>query len=95
MLARQLAVATDMALAPLRDALGRAAGQRQAQAAFDTPHPSRLLLGIDQAERLTVQREGLSDTADLLSTCMHDHGHGGARVGERAGGHDCCRDHDL
>ncbi len=52
MLARQMAGDSEIALAPLRDALERVAVQRQQQAGFDAPRPARLALGIDQAERL-------------------------------------------
>ena len=55
LLARQLAGDPDVALAPLRDALERAAARRQQEAGFDTPRPVRLALGIDQAERLFTE----------------------------------------
>ncbi len=55
LLARQLAGDPDVALAPLRDALDRAAARRQAEAGFDVPRPARLALGIDQAERLFTE----------------------------------------
>ncbi len=55
MLARQLAGEPMIALAPLRDALDRAAVRRQGEAGFDAPRPARLLLGIDQAERLFAE----------------------------------------
>ena len=55
MLARQIAGDPVIALAPLRDALDRAAARRQAEARFDAARPARLLLGIDQAERLFTE----------------------------------------
>ncbi len=55
MLARQLAGDPAVALAPVRDALDRAAVQRQAEAGFEQPRPARLLLGVDQAERLFAE----------------------------------------
>ncbi len=55
LLARQLASDPDIAAAPLRDAIGRAGAERQAQAGFDAPRPVRLALGIDQAERLFTE----------------------------------------
>jgi tetratricopeptide (TPR) repeat protein len=52
LLAKQLAGDPELALAPLRDALGRAAEQRRREANFDAPRPARLFLVLDQAERL-------------------------------------------
>ena len=57
LLAKQLAGDPDAAIAPLRDALDKAAAARQAEARFEAPRPARLLLAIDQAERLLVETE--------------------------------------
>ncbi len=56
-LARQLAGDVDIAVAPIRDALERAALRRQKDAGFETPRPSRVALAVDQAERLFVEVE--------------------------------------
>ena len=52
LLAKQLAGDPDAAVAPLKDALARAAVKRAREANFETPRPARLFLGLDQAERL-------------------------------------------
>ena len=52
LLAKQLGGDPEAAVAPLQDALTRAAAARAREANFDTPRPARLLLGLDQAERL-------------------------------------------
>jgi len=57
LLAKQLAGDPDAAVAPLRDALDRAAAARQAEEKFEAPRPARLLLGVDQAERLLSETE--------------------------------------
>ena len=57
LLARQLAGDPEAALAILSDALDRAAAARQAAANFEAPLPARLLLGVDQAERLLIECE--------------------------------------
>ena len=57
LLAKQLAGDPDAAVAPLRDALDRAAAARQAEEKFEAPRPARLLLGVDQAERLLIETE--------------------------------------
>ena len=56
-LAKQLAGDIDTAIAPLRDALDRAAEARKVQAGFDAVRPARLALAIDQAERLFVETD--------------------------------------
>ena len=57
LLAKQLAGDPDLALPPLRDALARAAETRRAAAGFAACRPARLLLAIDQAERLFTEAE--------------------------------------
>ncbi len=57
LLAKQLAADPDIALAPVRDALAIAAARRQSEAGFDTVRPARLLLAIDQGERLFSEAE--------------------------------------
>ena len=52
LLAKQLGGDPDAAVAPLKDALARAAAERAREANFETPRPARLFLGLDQAERL-------------------------------------------
>ncbi len=72
MLARQLAGDPALASAPLRDALERAAAQRQAEAGFAAPRPARLLLGIDQGERLFTEAspEAAAAMGTLLATLV-------------------------
>jgi tetratricopeptide (TPR) repeat protein len=62
LLAKQLAGDPDAAVAPLKDALTRAAATRAREANFETPRPARLFLGLDQAERL------LSETPPEVAT---------------------------
>ncbi|MGD0188742.1 MAG: hypothetical protein ABSC25_26355, partial [Roseiarcus sp.] len=57
LLARQLAGDPAIALAPLREALDKAAETRRREANFETPRPARLALAIDQAERLFTEAE--------------------------------------
>ena len=57
LLARLLAGDPATALAPLREALAKAAEERRVQANFDAPRPARLLLAIDQGERLFSEAE--------------------------------------
>ena len=57
LLARLLAGDPATALAPLREALAKAAEARRVQANFDAPRPARLLLAIDQGERLFTEAE--------------------------------------
>ena len=52
LLAKQLAGDPDAAVAPLKDALARAAATRAREANFEAPRPARLFIGLDQAERL-------------------------------------------
>ena len=52
LLAKQLGGDPDAAVAPLKDALARAAAKRAREANFETPRAARLFLGLDQAERL-------------------------------------------
>ncbi len=75
MLARQLAADPAVAVAPLRDALEQAAARRQAEAGFDAPRPARLLLGIDQAERLFTEAApaAASALAALLAALVRQH----------------------
>ncbi|MGP8267730.1 MAG: tetratricopeptide repeat protein [Beijerinckiaceae bacterium] len=69
LLAKQLAGDKDTALAPLRDALAKAAERRRSEAHFEAPRPVRLALAIDQAERLFVEADAATATAfaDLLA----------------------------
>jgi tetratricopeptide (TPR) repeat protein len=55
LLAKQLRGDLDTALAPLRDALDKAADARKTEAHFDVVRPARLALAIDQAERLFIE----------------------------------------
>lgn len=55
MLTKQLMGDPDVALAPLRDALGAAAETRRSQGNFETARPARLFLALDQAERLLIE----------------------------------------
>ena len=57
LLAKQLAGDPDIAVAPLRDALDRAAAARQREEGFEAPRLARLLLGVDQAERLLIETD--------------------------------------
>jgi tetratricopeptide (TPR) repeat protein len=73
-LAKQLAGDPDVALAPLHEALERAAAARQKAENFEAPRPSRLFLAIDQAERLLFEAppEPRARFAQLLSAlCRH------------------------
>jgi tetratricopeptide (TPR) repeat protein len=62
LLAKQLAGDPDAAVAPVKDALTRAAATRAREANFETPRPARLFLALDQAERL------LSETPPEIAT---------------------------
>lgn len=55
LLAKQLASDCDTAVAPVVEALDKAARMRQRDANFDAVRPARLALAIDQAERLFVE----------------------------------------
>jgi tetratricopeptide (TPR) repeat protein len=68
LLARQLAGDPDLALAPLRDALARAAEQRRREANFEGPRAARLLLVLDQAERLFS--EASPDVAERFAALL-------------------------
>jgi tetratricopeptide (TPR) repeat protein len=68
MLARLFRADPDSALAPIADALGRAAVKRQAEAGFTAPRPVRLALGIDQAERLFS--EATPDAAERFAVLL-------------------------
>ncbi len=71
MLARQLAMVPDLAVAPVRLALAQAAEARRAQAGFAAVRPARLLLAIDQAERLfTEAPAAVTAFADLLAALV-------------------------
>ena len=69
-LAKQLAGDPDVAIAPLRDALERAAIRRQSEENFDAPRLARLILAIDQAERLLIETDAATAAgfALLLAT---------------------------
>jgi hypothetical protein len=54
-LAALLAGDPDTAMAPIRTALERAAKSRAQQANFAAPRPARLMLAVDQAERLFLE----------------------------------------
>ncbi|MGO9768899.1 MAG: hypothetical protein ACLPSW_04960 [Roseiarcus sp.] len=74
LLAKQLAGDPDAAVAPLRDALERAALARQAAEKFEAPRPARLLLGVDQAERLLIETEaGLAQRFCALLSALARH----------------------
>jgi len=74
LLAKQLAGDPDAAVAPLRDALDRAAAARQAEEKFEAPRPARLLLGVDQAERLLTETEaGLAQRFCALLSALARH----------------------
>jgi tetratricopeptide (TPR) repeat protein len=62
LLAKQLAGDPDAAIAPLKEALTRAAATRAREANFEAPRPARLFLGLDQAERL------ISETTPEVAT---------------------------
>jgi tetratricopeptide (TPR) repeat protein len=73
-LAKQLAGDPDVALAPLHEALERAAAARQKAENFEAPRPARLFLAIDQAERLLLETppEPRARFAQLLAAlCRH------------------------
>jgi tetratricopeptide (TPR) repeat protein len=55
LLAKQLAGDPELAMAPLREALRKAAERRKADAHFDDVRPARIALGIDQAERIFTE----------------------------------------
>jgi tetratricopeptide (TPR) repeat protein len=55
LLARLLAAGGDMAVAVMRGALERAAARRAAEQRYDAPRPARLLIAVDQVERLFVE----------------------------------------
>ncbi len=57
LLAKQLAADPDAALAPLRAALALIAERRRAELNYDAVRSVRLLLGIDQAERLFAEAD--------------------------------------
>jgi tetratricopeptide (TPR) repeat protein len=74
LLAKQLAGDPDAATAPLREALDKAAAARQAEANFEAPRPARLLLGVDQAERLLIETEaGLAQRFCALVAALARH----------------------
>ena len=56
-LAQLFATSGQAALAPIRSALARVADARRASLRYDAPRPARLLLGIDQLERLFVEAD--------------------------------------
>ena len=63
LLARQLAGDIEVALAPIREALEKAAERRKTEAHFEAARPVRLALVIDQAERLFVEADASSAAA--------------------------------
>ncbi len=74
LLAKQLAGDPEAAIAPLREALDKAAAARQAEAKFEAPRPARLLLAIDQAERLLIETEaGLAQRFCALLAALARH----------------------
>ena len=56
-LAELFVAAGGAALAPIRSALARVADARRQSLRYDAPRPARLLLGIDQLERLFVEAD--------------------------------------
>jgi tetratricopeptide (TPR) repeat protein len=62
----------DASIAPIRTALGRAAAARAARMRFAEPRPARLVLGVDQAERLLLETDpAVADIfAQLLSALV-------------------------
>ena len=56
-LAKQLTGDVDIAIAPLREALDKAAQSRKEHAKYESVRPARLALAIDQAERLFVEAD--------------------------------------
>jgi hypothetical protein len=65
-LARQLAGDPDVAIAPIRAALEKAAAQRAAALKHDAPRPARLALALDQVERLFTEAEPQAAAAFAL-----------------------------
>ncbi len=57
LLARQFASDADVAIAPIRAALKKAAAQRATDRKQDEPRPARLALALDQVERLFTEAE--------------------------------------
>jgi tetratricopeptide (TPR) repeat protein/biopolymer transport protein ExbD len=55
LLAELLAVGTKAALAPIRTALARAARARAQALRYEAPRPARLVIAVDQVERLFVE----------------------------------------
>ena len=74
LLTRLLAGDPVTALAPVRDALAKAAEARRVAANFDTPRPARLVLAIDQGERLFSEVEPASAArfAELLAALARE-----------------------
>jgi eukaryotic-like serine/threonine-protein kinase len=75
LLAKQLAGDTEIAVAPLRDALALAAEQRRIAQSFAEPRPARLALAIDQVERLFIEANPTTATAfaELLAALIREH----------------------
>jgi tetratricopeptide (TPR) repeat protein len=63
LLAKQLAGDPELAMAPLREALRKAAERRKADAHFDEARPARIALGIDQAERIFTEASAAAATS--------------------------------
>lgn len=74
-LAKQLAGDVDIAIAPLREALDKAALARKEQAKYETVRPVRLALAIDQAERLFVEADAEAGNAfaQLIAELVRRH----------------------
>ncbi len=66
LLARQLAGDPELAMAPLREALRKAAERRKADAHFDEARPARIALAIDQAERIFTEASAAAATSFAL-----------------------------
>ena len=71
-LAKQLAGDVDIAIAPLREALDKAAQSRKEHAKYESVRPARLALAIDQAERLFVEAD--ADVAKAFVRLVADTG---------------------
>ena len=73
LLAKQLAGDPELAMAPLREALRKAAERRRDDAHFDEVRPARIALGIDQAERIFTESGVAAATAfaALMAALVH------------------------
>jgi eukaryotic-like serine/threonine-protein kinase len=68
-LAQCLKAGGDTALAPLRHALDRMARERAAAMQYDAPRSARLLIAVDQVERLFIEAE--PDRAAAFAEILH------------------------